>query len=137
MFIVESNSQQYKTEGKYDSATGAKVHYCEDCQSVLYPKTTQNGTVLEYFCPQCKKSQEVDDKLVYVNVLVKSSVGGIKATNLADDPTLPIVTCPCEVCGTETEHVIFMAPALKGEERMEQLKECKICHRTSSTIKSE
>ena len=124
MFDEDTTATQYLEQPK-ERAAGAKIYFCEDCQSVLEPRAI--GGELEYFCKQCKKSQKIDDNLVYVNILKRTTAGFTTKRSLVEDPTLPVKKLYCSNCGAITDHVIFTASKIAGEETMSQMIECKTC----------
>ena len=44
---------------------------------------------------------------------------------LSEDPTLPRKEIYCPNCGSMTDHVLFIAHKIAGEENMQQIKECR------------
>ena len=104
MFDEETTYTQVREAPKTRGA-GAKVYFCEDCQSVLTPRSV--GRELEYYCPQCRKSQKIDDTLVYVNTLKRTGASFSSKRFLSEDPTLPRKEIYYPNCGSMTDLVLF------------------------------
>jgi len=109
--------------------SGAKIYFCESCQGVLQPRPPQNRSKgLEYTCPHCNISVDIDDNRVYAHVLKRNQNSSVLSSNLiSEDPTLKRKIRHCENCEREVEVVLFLAPTLAGEETMKQMMECTIC----------
>ena len=117
-------------EAYKERSAGAQVHFCNSCQSVLRPKAVDGELV--YQCPQCREiRRDIEDKRVYVNVLKRTSAGFTSKRWLSEDPTLPRREMHCKNCEAITQHVIFMANKVNGEDTMSPMRECTVCHMQS------
>ena len=125
----QNDYQEADHEDFKESSAGAKIYFCDDCQTMLRPRDKDGK--LEYFCPQCHNTKDIDDFRVYVNVLKRGAAGVSGKRSLSEDPTLPRKKSYCKHCGNMMEHVIFTAHKINGEETMNQMKECVVCHTQS------
>ncbi|KAJ6625199.1 hypothetical protein B0H10DRAFT_2212204 [Mycena sp. CBHHK59/15] len=67
----------------------ASLHFCSECNNLLYPKADQQRRIMVYACRICTYDELVENKCVYRNDLLtvtKEQVG--VTTDLGTDPTL-------------------------------------------------
>ncbi|KAF7369050.1 DNA-directed RNA polymerase subunit [Mycena venus] len=67
----------------------ASLHFCSECNNLLYPKADQQRRIMVYACRICAYDELVENKCVYRNDLLtvtKEQVG--VTTDLGSDPTL-------------------------------------------------
>jgi DNA-directed RNA polymerase II subunit RPB9 len=56
---------------RYDSLSQASLHFCSECNNLLYPKAEQQRRTMVYACRICPNVDEtVDNGLVYRNDLL-------------------------------------------------------------------
>jgi len=82
----------------------AGMRFCRECNNMLYPKENKVTKVLEFACRNCFHSEEVEERCIYVNEIVKDTRTQLEIIpeDITDDPTLqrnPQVPCP--ECGNE------------------------------------
>ena len=122
----DTSFEDFNTISNKNRRAGAKLYFCDSCQGILTPKPTK--VKLSYYCPNCKTEYEKDDYRVYVNLLKKKDMLTNNTHNsISNDPTLKRDRKHCETCKCEQEVVLFMAPALSGEESLKQMMECTVC----------
>ncbi|KIJ16433.1 hypothetical protein PAXINDRAFT_162687 [Paxillus involutus ATCC 200175] len=67
----------------------ASLHFCSECNNLLYPKADPQRRIMVYACRICQYEEISDNKCVYRNDLLtvtKEQVG--VTTDLGADPTL-------------------------------------------------
>ncbi|EMD36854.1 hypothetical protein CERSUDRAFT_114778 [Gelatoporia subvermispora B] len=67
----------------------ASLHFCQECNNLLYPKADQQRRIMVYACRICAYDEIGENKCVYRNDLLtvtKEQVG--VTTDLMNDPTL-------------------------------------------------
>ncbi|KAH0578603.1 hypothetical protein H2248_003742 [Termitomyces sp. 'cryptogamus'] len=109
----------------------ASLHFCMECNNLLYPKADNRRTML-YACRMCQYEENVQNKCVYRNDLLtvtKEQVG--VTTDLGSDPTLAHSNISCPRCGNE-EHVIV--PRSKTRHLTTSFVQCRIL---SGSVKTE
>ncbi|KAH9077855.1 hypothetical protein EDB83DRAFT_1525961 [Lactarius deliciosus] len=87
----------------------ASLHFCSECNNLLYPKAEQQRRTMVYACRICPSVDEtVDNGLVYRNDLlnVTKEQAGV-TTDLGQDPTLAHTNIACPNCGHE-EYVLTL-----------------------------
>ncbi|KAH9171812.1 hypothetical protein EDB89DRAFT_1968795, partial [Lactarius sanguifluus] len=85
----------------------ASLHFCSECNNLLYPKAEQQRRTMVYACRICPSVDEtVDNGLVYRNDLlnVTKEQAGV-TTDLGQDPTLAHTNIACPNCSHE-EYVL-------------------------------
>ncbi|PAV18333.1 dna-directed rna polymerase ii subunit 9 [Pyrrhoderma noxium] len=107
----------------------ASLHFCSECNNMLYPKADQARQVLVYACRICPYDEIGSNTCVYRNDLLtvtKEQVGVI--TDLGSDPTLAhssVHTCPS--CGSQ-DSVVFQDQSKRRETRMILFYVCTRCN---------
>ncbi|KAH8112900.1 hypothetical protein DFH11DRAFT_1604542 [Phellopilus nigrolimitatus] len=107
----------------------ASLHFCSECNNMLYPKADQQRRVMVFACRICDFDEIGENKCVYRNDLLtvtKEQVGVIQ--DLGTDPTLAHsnkLTCPS--CGTE-DSVFFQDQSKRRETRMILFYVCTACN---------
>ncbi|KIJ07509.1 hypothetical protein PAXINDRAFT_47072, partial [Paxillus involutus ATCC 200175] len=80
----------------------ASLHFCSECNNLLYPKADPQRRIMVYACRICQYEEISDNKCVYRNDLLtvtKEQVG--VTTDLGADPTLAHSNISCPRCGHE------------------------------------
>ncbi|KAJ7216374.1 hypothetical protein GGX14DRAFT_604503 [Mycena pura] len=96
----------------------ASLHFCSECNNLLYPKADPQRRVMVYACRICQYEELSDNKCVYRNDLLtvtKEQVG--VTTDLGTDPTLAHSNLPCPKCGT-ADAVFYQDQSKRKETRM-------------------
>ncbi|KZT04846.1 uncharacterized protein LAESUDRAFT_285947 [Laetiporus sulphureus 93-53] len=77
----------------------ASLHFCSECNNLLYPKADQQRRIMVYACRICNYDEIGENKCVYRNDLLtvtKEQVG--VTTDLMNDPTLAHANMECPSC---------------------------------------
>ncbi|TFK28120.1 DNA-directed RNA polymerase II [Coprinopsis marcescibilis] len=108
----------------------ASLHFCSECNNLLYPKGDLQRGLLAYNCRICPYEEIVDNRMIYKNDLLtvtKEQVG--VTTDLGSDPTLAHSNIPCPKCGTE-DAVFYQDQSKRKETRMILFYVCTKCNHT-------
>ncbi|ETW77472.1 hypothetical protein HETIRDRAFT_52235 [Heterobasidion irregulare TC 32-1] len=106
----------------------ASLHFCSECNNLLYPKADQQRRAMVYACRICAYSEIGDNSCVYRNDLLtvtKEQVG--VTTDLGVDPTLPHSNIPCPKCNHE-DAVFYQDQSKRKETRMILFFVCTKCN---------
>ncbi|KXN84422.1 DNA-directed RNA polymerase II subunit RPB9 [Leucoagaricus sp. SymC.cos] len=98
--------------------TQASLHFCSECNNLLYPKADQQRRVMVYACRICNYDEFGENKCVYRNDLLtvtKEQVG--VTTDLGGDPTLAHSNITCPRCGND-DAVFYQDQSKRKETRM-------------------
>ncbi|KAN0111657.1 hypothetical protein V8E52_008218 [Russula decolorans] len=107
----------------------ASLHFCSECNNLLYPKAEQQRRTMVYACRICPNVDEtVDSGLVYRNDLlnITKEQAGV-TTDLAQDPTLAHTKIACPNCGRE-DAVFYQDQSKRKETRMIHFYVCTRCN---------
>ncbi|TFK75524.1 hypothetical protein BDN72DRAFT_831784 [Pluteus cervinus] len=115
------------------------LHFCSECNNLLYPKADSNRRMMLYACRICQYEEVGEDACVYRNDLLtvtKEKIG--ITTDLGGDPTLAHSNISCPRCGTE-DAVFFQDQSKRKETRMILFFVCAKCNHpfTDPTIEHE
>ncbi|AXA49500.1 DNA-directed RNA polymerase II subunit RPB9 [Malassezia restricta] len=107
----------------------ASLHFCAECNNLLYPEADQTNHVLMYACRNCPYRTEAANPLVFRNdlKLISKEQPGI-IDELMTDPTLRRtldLTCPS--CG-HTEAVMFQDQSKRTFNKMIFFYVCCYCN---------
>ncbi|KAI0028840.1 hypothetical protein K488DRAFT_57656, partial [Vararia minispora EC-137] len=106
----------------------ASLHFCAECNNLLYPKADPQRRTMVYACRICDFSEIGDNALVYKNDLLtitKEQVGVI--ADLGADTTLSHAQMGCPQCGNE-DAVFFQDQSKRKETRMILFFVCTKCN---------
>ncbi|KAJ6504204.1 hypothetical protein DFH06DRAFT_1266113 [Mycena polygramma] len=106
----------------------ASLHFCSECNNLLYPKADQQRRKMMYACRICTYDELGENKCVYRNDLLtvtKEQVG--VTTDLGTDPTLAHSNIPCPQCGHE-DAVLYQDQSKRKETRMILFYVCVKCN---------
>ncbi|KAJ7853568.1 hypothetical protein B0H14DRAFT_784571 [Mycena olivaceomarginata] len=117
----------------------ASLHFCSECNNLLYPKADQQRRIMVYACRMCPYDELVENQCVYRNDLLtvtKEQVG--VTTDLGSDPTLAHSNIPCPQCGHE-DAVLYQDQSKRKETRMILFYVCVKCNHsfTDPTLPSD
>ncbi|KAL5514591.1 hypothetical protein ACEPAG_1907 [Sanghuangporus baumii] len=108
--------------------TQSSLHFCSECNNMLYPKADQQRRVMVYACRICDYDEIGENKCVYRNDLLtvtKEQMGVI--ADVASDPTLSHSTDQtCPNCGHH-DSVYFQDQSKRRETRMILFYVCTNC----------
>ncbi|KAH9996249.1 hypothetical protein BJV77DRAFT_942422 [Russula vinacea] len=107
----------------------ASLHFCSECNNLLYPKAEQQRRTMVYACRICPSVDEtVDSGLVYRNDLlnITKEQAGV-TTDLGQDPTLAHTNIACPNCGHE-DAVFYQDQSKRKETRMILFYVCTRCN---------
>ncbi|KAH9474435.1 DNA-directed RNA polymerase II subunit RPB9 [Psilocybe cubensis] len=96
----------------------ASLHFCQECNNLLYPKADPQRRIMVYGCRICQYDDMVENKCVYRNDLLtvtKEQVG--VTTDLGADATLAHSNIPCPKCGND-DAVFYQDQSKRKETRM-------------------
>ncbi|KAL1745980.1 hypothetical protein HDZ31DRAFT_81570 [Schizophyllum fasciatum] len=105
------------------------LHFCTECNNLLYPKADREYNRLYYYCRMCSRDQPAgdNDAIVYRNDLLtvtKEQMGEV--SNLETDPTLAHSDQMCPNCGNH-DAVIFQDQSKRHQTRMILFYVCTRC----------
>ncbi|KAJ7766358.1 hypothetical protein DFH07DRAFT_809690 [Mycena maculata] len=106
----------------------ASLHFCSECNNLLYPKADEQRRIMVYACRICTYDELVENKCVYRNDLLtvtKEQVG--VTTDLGTDPTLAHSNIPCPKCGHD-DAVLYQDQSKRKETRMILFYVCVKCN---------
>ncbi|KAF8152956.1 hypothetical protein B0H34DRAFT_721617 [Crassisporium funariophilum] len=117
----------------------ASLHFCQECNNLLYPKADEQRRIMVYGCRICQYDEIVENKLVYRNDLLtvtKEQVG--VTTDLGADATLAHSNISCPKCGHD-DAVIYQDQSKRKETRMILFFVCTKCNHsfTDPTLPSD
>ncbi|KAH9973984.1 hypothetical protein BGW80DRAFT_1304614 [Lactifluus volemus] len=107
----------------------ASLHFCSECNNLLYPKAEQQRRTMVYACRICPSVDEtVENGLVYRNDLlnITKEQAGV-TTDLGQDPTLAHTNIACPNCGHE-DAVFYQDQSKRKETRMILFYVCTRCN---------
>ncbi|EIW79622.1 hypothetical protein CONPUDRAFT_90969 [Coniophora puteana RWD-64-598 SS2] len=110
----------------------ASLHFCSECNNLLYPKADPARRNMVYACRICTYDEDVDNACVYRNDLLtvtKEQKGVV--TDLGTDPTLAHSNIPCPRCHNE-DAVYFQDQSKRKETRMILFFVCSKCNESFS-----
>ncbi|KAK2460861.1 hypothetical protein APHAL10511_007331 [Amanita phalloides] len=96
----------------------ASLHFCQECNNLLYPRADPQRRIMVYACRICPYDEIGENKCVYRNDLLKvtkEQIGVIQ--DIGSDPTLSHSNLPCPKCGHE-DAVFFQDQSKRKETRM-------------------
>ncbi|KIY49818.1 hypothetical protein FISHEDRAFT_65199 [Fistulina hepatica ATCC 64428] len=104
------------------------LHFCSECNNLLYPKSDPQRQTLVQACRICPYEEVSEEKCVYRNDLltVTREKKGV-TTDLGTDPTLAHSNIPCPQCGHE-DAVFFQDQSKRKETRMTLFFVCVKCN---------
>ncbi|KAF7377680.1 DNA-directed RNA polymerase subunit [Mycena sanguinolenta] len=106
----------------------ASLHFCSECNNLLYPKADQQRRIMVYACRICTYDELVENKCVYRNDLLtvtKEQVG--VTTDLGSDPTLASAL-EYPLSQTEFSAVLYQDQSKRKETRMILFYVCVKCN---------
>jgi len=107
----------------------ASLHFCAECNNLLYPKADPERRAMVYACRICPFDDVGENQCVYRNDLLtvtKEKVGVV--TDLGGDPTLSHANIACPRCGHE-DAVYFQDQSKRKETRMILFYVCTKCNK--------
>ncbi|KLO18971.1 hypothetical protein SCHPADRAFT_912958 [Schizopora paradoxa] len=108
------------------------LHFCSECNNLLYPKADQQRRVMVFACRICQYDEVGDDACVYRNDLLtvtKEKTGVV--LDLGTDPTLAHSSIPCPECGNP-DAVYFQDQSKRHQTRMILFFVCTSCNHVFS-----
>ncbi|EIM87252.1 uncharacterized protein STEHIDRAFT_130700 [Stereum hirsutum FP-91666 SS1] len=106
----------------------ASLHFCGECNNLLYPKADQQRRTMVYACRICTHSEVGDNSCVYRNDLLTVTKEQVGVTNdLGVDPSLAHSNMTCPKCGHE-DAVFFQDQSKRKETRMILFFVCTKCN---------
>lgn len=106
----------------------ASLHFCSECNNLLYPKADPGRRIMVYACRICSEEELGENKCVYRNDLLtvtKEQVG--ITTDLGSDPTLAHSNITCPHCGQD-DAVFYQDQSKRKETRMILFFVCTKCN---------
>ncbi|PCH35776.1 hypothetical protein WOLCODRAFT_140073 [Wolfiporia cocos MD-104 SS10] len=106
----------------------ASLHFCSECNNLLYPKADPTRRAMVYACRICAFDMLGDNKCVYRDDLLtvtKEQIG--VTTDLMNDPTLAHANMVCPECGHD-DAVLFQDQSKRKETRMILFFVCTNCN---------
>ncbi|TFL06810.1 hypothetical protein BDV98DRAFT_499224 [Pterulicium gracile] len=96
----------------------ASLHFCSECNNLLYPKADPQRRLMVYACRICAYEEGGDNKCVYRNDLltVTKEQKGI-TEDLGTDPTLAHSKITCPRC-SHNDAVFYQDQSKRKETRM-------------------
>ncbi|TDL27734.1 hypothetical protein BD410DRAFT_781621 [Rickenella mellea] len=106
----------------------ASLHFCSECNNLLYPKADQQRRVMVYACRICAYDEIGQNQCVYRNDLLTVTKEQVGVTaDLPADPTLAHSKIACPQCGNE-DAVTFQDQSKRKETRMILFYVCSKCN---------
>ncbi|KAH7101673.1 hypothetical protein BKA62DRAFT_702841 [Auriculariales sp. MPI-PUGE-AT-0066] len=96
----------------------ASLHFCSECNNLLYPKADPDRRQLVYACRMCPYDENATNMCVYRNDLLtitKEQAG--ETRDLGSDPTLAHAIMKCPKCDHE-DAVLYQDQSKRTETRM-------------------
>ncbi|KAF9793188.1 hypothetical protein BJ322DRAFT_1033234 [Thelephora terrestris] len=108
----------------------ASLHFCSECNNLLYPKADPQRRIMVYACRICPYDEIGENKCVYRNDLltVTKEQKGV-TTDLGTDPTLAHSNMTCPNCGNQ-DSVFFQDQSKRKQTRMTLFFVCVKCNYT-------
>ncbi|KAI0752579.1 hypothetical protein C8Q80DRAFT_1147052 [Daedaleopsis nitida] len=106
----------------------ASLHFCSECNNLLYPKADPQRRIMVYACRICAYDEIGENQCVYKNDLLtvtKEQLGVIN--DLTSDPTLAHSDKECPHC-KHTDAVFFQDQSKRKETRMILFYVCTKCN---------
>ncbi|KAI0049493.1 hypothetical protein FA95DRAFT_857208 [Auriscalpium vulgare] len=104
------------------------LHFCSECNNLLYPKADQQRRTMVYACRICTYFEGGSETCVYRNDLLTVTKEQIGVTaDLGVDPTLAHSNIPCPSCGHE-DAVFYQDQSKRKETRMILFFVCSKCN---------
>ncbi|KAH6913105.1 DNA-directed RNA polymerase II [Coprinopsis sp. MPI-PUGE-AT-0042] len=108
----------------------ASLHFCSECNNLLYPKADPQRQLLTYACRICPHEEIVENKCVYKNDLLTVTKEQVGVTHdLGADPTLAHSNIQCPKCGHD-DAVFYQDQSKRKETRMILFYVCVKCNHT-------
>ncbi|KAF8810256.1 hypothetical protein BYT27DRAFT_7222030 [Phlegmacium glaucopus] len=117
----------------------ASLHFCQECNNLLYPKADAQRRIIVYACRICQYNEIVENQLVYRNDLLTVTKEQVGVTaDLGADATLAHSNIPCPRCGHD-DAVFYQDQSKRKETRMILFFVCVTCNHsfTDPTLSSE
>ncbi|KAF8529139.1 hypothetical protein BU17DRAFT_37149, partial [Hysterangium stoloniferum] len=96
----------------------ASLHFCSECNNLLYPRADPARRILVYACRICQYDEIGQNMCVYRNDLVTVTKEQAGVTHdLGVDPTLPHSNMTCPVCQHD-DSVFYQDQSKRKETRM-------------------
>ncbi|KAJ6551450.1 hypothetical protein B0H19DRAFT_1211177 [Mycena capillaripes] len=106
----------------------ASLHFCSECNNLLYPKADQQRRQMMYACRICAYDELGENKCVYRNDLLTVTKEQVGVTaDLGTDPTLAHSNISCPTCGHE-DAVLYQDQSKRKETRMILFYVCVKCN---------
>ncbi|RDX39960.1 hypothetical protein OH76DRAFT_1413272 [Lentinus brumalis] len=106
----------------------ASLHFCSECNNLLYPKADPNRRVMVYACRICAYDEIGENQCVYRNDLLTVTREQVGVTaDLASDPTLAHQKMVCPKCGHD-DAVFFQDQSKRKQTRMILFYVCTKCN---------
>ncbi|KAL0957974.1 hypothetical protein HGRIS_000151 [Hohenbuehelia grisea] len=106
----------------------ASLHFCSECNNLLYPKADPTRRIMVYACRICAYEEHAENKCVYRNDLLTVTKEQVGVTNdLGSDATLAHSNIPCPQCGHE-DAVFYQDQSKRKETRMILFFVCTKCN---------
>ncbi|KAI0783239.1 hypothetical protein C8Q75DRAFT_784499 [Abortiporus biennis] len=106
----------------------ASLHFCAECNNLLYPKADPQRRIMVYACRICVYDEITENKCVYRNDLLTVTKEQVGVTNdLMTDPTLAHSQMVCPACGND-DAVVFQDQSKRKETRMILFYVCTKCN---------
>ncbi|GJE93064.1 DNA-directed RNA polymerase II subunit RPB9 [Phanerochaete sordida] len=106
----------------------ASLHFCSECNNLLYPKADAERRIMVYACRICDFDEASDNGIVYRNDLLTVTKEQVGVTHdLMTDTTLAHSKMVCPQCGHD-DAVIFQDQSKRKETRMILFYVCTKCN---------
>ncbi|EKM57318.1 uncharacterized protein PHACADRAFT_160812 [Phanerochaete carnosa HHB-10118-sp] len=106
----------------------ASLHFCSECNNLLYPKADPDRRIMVYACRICDFDEPGENKLVYRNDLLTVTKEQVGVTHdLPTDTTLAHAKMVCPKCGND-DAVYFQDQSKRRETRMILFYVCTKCN---------
>ncbi|KAJ7835979.1 hypothetical protein B0H13DRAFT_1640447, partial [Mycena leptocephala] len=108
----------------------ALLHFCSECNNLLYPKADPQRRILLYACrtDKCPYDEISENGFVYRNDYLTDTKEQVGVTaNLGTDPTLAHSNIPCPQCGHQ-DAVLYQDQSKRKETRMILFYVCVKCN---------
>ncbi|KAH9833456.1 uncharacterized protein C8Q71DRAFT_773519 [Rhodofomes roseus] len=106
----------------------ASLHFCSECNNLLYPKADPQRRIMVYACRICNYDEIGENKCVYRNDLLTVTKEQVGVTgDLMNDTTLAHANMQCPQCGND-DAVYFQDQSKRKETRMILFFVCTKCN---------
>ncbi|KZT64881.1 hypothetical protein DAEQUDRAFT_698048 [Daedalea quercina L-15889] len=106
----------------------ASLHFCSECNNLLYPKADPQRRIMVYACRICNYDEIGENKCVYRNDLLTVTKEQVGVTgDLMNDPTLAHANMTCPTC-EHNDAVYFQDQSKRKETRMILFFVCTKCN---------